>query len=521
MGRKASTSGIEGHRDPARSHLQVAVIGAGMGGLAAARYLLQHGFTPTILEKAHEVGGTWRDNRYPGLYVDIPVGLYQMPFAPKWDWSHAYAPGPEIQGYLVQIANDLRLREHVTFGVEVTSAEWVEGRWVLTTDRGSTCTADAVIAATGFLHRKRLPRIAGMESFAGRSFHSSEWPADLDVTGKRVAVIGSGSSGIQLVCALSEMDCQVVQYVRTPQWIEVVENPRTGPLGRFVGRLSPRLGRRLTDRLMRRVRQDLRLLDPRWKLVPGPGRDAAQQALREDLDTIRDPELRAALTPDFPPGCKRIPKSPWYYEAVQRANVRVIRSGVDEIGPAGVVGPGATVEPYDVIVYATGFDTHAYVRPMKVVGLDGVSLDDMWGADDVFSYRGVAVPNLPNFFILNGPFSPVNNVTIPRTLEDEMGWICRVLAAAAAESCALVPSAAATEEFVDWLAGAIPQTVWAEGCDNWYRGGSGIPVIWPWYDQEQTDMFRDVRLDRLDRVPCRLGTVGNVGTVVAEHGEPK
>jgi cation diffusion facilitator CzcD-associated flavoprotein CzcO len=480
------------------------VIGAGMGGLAAAQKLVEFGFTPTILEKSYEVGGTWRDNRYPGLYVDIPNGLYQMLFAPKYDWSHAYAPGPEIQGYLVDIADDFDLRRHITFGTEVSSAEWNDGRWMLTTTTGLTHMADAVIAATGFLHRRRLPHIEGMETFAGRWFHSSQWPHDLDVTGQRIAVVGSGSSGIQLVCALSEMDCQVVQYVRTPQWIETVENPRAGPLTRFLGRLNPRLGRRLTARLMGRIRQDPRLLDPRWKLEPGGQRRGAQQALREDLDVITDPELRAALTPDFPPGCKRIPKSPWYYQAVQRPNVRVIRAGVDRICAAGIVGPAGSVEPFDAIVYATGFDTHAYVRPMKVVGLDGVSLDDMWGRDDVYSYRGVAVPNLPNFFILNGPFSPVNNVTIPRTLDDEMGWICALLSAVVDESRALVPSPQVTDEFVDWIAAAVPRTVWAEGCQNWYQGSGKIPVIWPWYDREQTEMFRDVRLDRLDRVPCRL-----------------
>jgi cation diffusion facilitator CzcD-associated flavoprotein CzcO len=343
-----------------------------------------------------------------------------------------------------------------------------------------------------------------MESFAGRWFHSSQWPSDLDVSGQRVAVVGSGSSGIQLTCALSEMGCQVVQYVRTPQWIETVENPRAPLLTRVAGRLIPRLGQRWTARLMERIRQDPRLVDPRWKLEPGPRRDAAQQALREDLDAIADPRLRAALTPDFPPGCKRIPKSPWYYQAVQRPNVKIIRAGVERICPDGIVGPGGTVEPYDVIVYATGFDTHAYVRPMRVVGIDGVSLDDMWGRDDVYSYRGVAVPNLPNFFILNGPFSPVNNVTIPRTLDDEMNWICTLLGASVTESRALVPSAELTNEFVDWIAAAVPRTVWAEGCQNWYQGSGRIPVIWPWYDQEQTDMFRDLGLDRLDRVPCRL-----------------
>src|SRR5262249_10345311 len=162
-------------------------------------------------------------------------------------------------------------------------------------------------------------------------------------------------------------------------------------------RLSPRLGRGLTARLMAGIRQDPRLVDPRWKLEPGARRDAPPQALREDLDVIADPPLRAPPTPGFPPGCQRIPHAPPHYHAVQRPNVKVIRAGVDRVCPEGIIGPDGAIEPYDVIVYATGFDTHAYVRPMKVVGLDGVTLDDMWGRDDVYSYRGVTVPNLPNF----------------------------------------------------------------------------------------------------------------------------
>jgi cation diffusion facilitator CzcD-associated flavoprotein CzcO len=452
----------------------------------------------------------WRDNRYPGLYVDIPVSLYQMLFAPKWDWTRAFAPGSEIQEYLVSIADDLDLRKRIVFGQEVITADWLDGRWVLKTHTGATYTADAIVAATGFLHRKRLPQVEGMESFTGRQFHSSEWPDDLDVSGKRVAIVGSGSSGIQMVCALSEMGCSVTQFVRSPQWIETIKNPESGWLQRALGRLIPGVGRRLTQRLVEHIEQDPRLRDPSWKLEPGPKREAAQQALREDLDAVRDPELRAALTPDFPPGCKRVPKSPSYYQAVQRPNVRIVGGGVDKVVPEGIEAPDGSLYPFDVIVWATGFDTHAYVRPMHVGGVGGVTLDEMWGDNEVFSYRGVAIQNLPNFFVLCGPFSPVNNVTVPRTLEDEMGWICEVLAAAADKSCAFAPSEAATEEFVSWVAEAIPRTVWADGCVNWYLSGRGLPIIWPWYDREQTEMFRDVRLDRLDAVGSRLAKAPEV-----------
>ena len=491
-----------------RWDLEIVVIGAGMGGLAAAQKLLERGYTPRIIEKADEVGGTWRDNKYPGLYVDIPVGLYQMLFRPRYDWSHAYAPGPEIQEYLKGCYDELDLRKYIEFGVEIVAADWLDGRWSLKTAAGEVITADAVVAATGFLHRVRMPEIDGMDSFEGVQFHSSDWPEDLDVSGKRVAIVGCGSSGIQMVCALSEpeMGCEVTQHVRTPQWIETVKNPKASALARLVGRLAPSIGQRLQARLMERIDQDPRLRDPSWKLVPGPKREQAQQAFWDFISVIEDPELRAALTPDHPPGCKRIPKSPWYYEAVQRPNVRIVRSGVTQVGPSGIIGPDGEVDEYDVIVWATGFDTHAYVRPMQVTGSGGLSLDEMWGEHAVYSYRGVAVPNLPNFFILNGPFSPVNNVTIPLTVNDEMDYVCAVLDAGRAERCAMAPTEQATTEFVDWVSAEIPQTVWSEGCENWYQNDQGLPVIWPWYDKEQTEMLNDVRLDHLERVPSRLST---------------
>ncbi len=494
-----------------RGDLEIVVIGAGMSGLAAAQKLRERGFTPKILEKAHEVGGTWRDNKYPGLYVDLPVSVYQMLFAPRYDWSRACAPGPEIQAYLKRCYDELDLRKHITFGVDISAAEWVDGRWVLTTTTGETHTADAVVAATGYLHRKKKPRIDGMETFEGRQFHSAEWPDDLDMQGKRIAVVGSGASGIQILCALGEMGVQVTQYVRTPQWIETLKNPEASRLRRLVGRLFPKIGQRLQAKLVEGNEQDPRLRDPAWKLKQGPKRETAQQALREMLEVIRDPDLREALRPDFNPGCKRIPKSPTYYQTVQLPNVRIIRSGVDKVAPKGIVAPDGSVDEYDVIVWATGFDAHAYVRPMQVKGLDGATLDEMWGDNDVFSYRGVAVPNLPNFFLLLGPFSPANNVPIPLTVNDEMDWICEVLAETVDKLCAFAPSQAATEEFVSWVGEAIPQTVWADGCVNYYQDGKGLPVLWPWSYEEHTEMFSDVRLDRLDPVPCRLGVSASDG----------
>jgi cation diffusion facilitator CzcD-associated flavoprotein CzcO len=478
---------------------EVAIIGAGMSGLYMAKRLTERGISFAVYEKAAEVGGTWRENDYPGLYCDIPVSQYELSFAPKFDWSHAYAPGPEIQKYLIKVSEDFDLRRHITFGIEFTEVAWTGTEWELHASDGRVVRADAVVSATGFLHRPTLPSLPGIETFTGPNFHSSAWPKDLDVTGKRVGVVGSGSSGIQIVSALAYQDCEVVQFVRTPQWIETVDNPSITPELIEQGRQNPSKDNKVLATMESGINQDIRLQDPHWKLEPGPMREAAMQALREDIEVIKDPELRALLTPDFPPGCKRVPKSPWYYQAVQEPSVTV-RGGVDQIVPTGVITADGVQHDLDVIVFATGFNAHAYMRPMQVVGLNGVRLDDVW-EDGPFAYRGVSVPAFPNFFMLHGPFSPVNNVPVPKTLEDETGYLCRLLEVVADKGVAVSPTEDATERFRERLDAAIPQTVWASGCDNWYKGHGRTPLIWPWYDKEHENMFADLSLDDLEMVP--------------------
>lgn len=482
--------------------LEVAVIGAGMSGLYIAHRLGERGVPFTILEKADEVGGTWRENVYPGLFVDVPTSKYQLAFAPKYDWSRPFAPGPEIRDYLRGVADDHDLRRHICFRTTVTEARWDDDGWRLATSEGRVIRAAVVIFATGFLHHPRLPSLPGMTEFAGASFHSSRWPRGLGVAGKRVGIVGSGSSGIQLVTELAYRDCQVTQFVRTPQWIETIDNPESSPEHRELAGRDPEAGRRLLAELEEGINQDPRLRDPYWKLLPGRLRDDAMQALREDLRAIRDPGLRAALTPDFPPGCKRIPKSPGYYQAVQEPNVRIARGGVERVDRRGVIDSNGEHHDLDVLVYATGFQAHAYMRPVRVLGEDGLPLDSVW-ADGPFSYRGVAVPGFPNMFLLHGPFSPVNNVPVPTTLDHEAGWICRVIDLIRADRVAVSPTTEATDRFRRVVTEAIPQTVWADGCDNWYKGRSGTAVIWPWYEREHEAMLDDLAIGDLASTPLR------------------
>lgn len=488
---------------------RVAIIGSGMSGLFMAKRCLDRGLPFTIYEKAGEVGGTWRDNKYPGLFVDIPSADYQLSFFPKYDWKRSFASGPELGRYLIDVAEGIGAREHVRFNTEIVSSRWLGDVWELTSAAGETFEAEVLVAATGFLHRPRIPAIPGLTDFTGPSFHSSAWPEGLDVTGKRVGIIGNGSSGIQILSALAFMDCEVTQFIRTPQWIEICDNPHMPDDERELARSDPERGKQIQVTMRERIGQDVRLTNPNWKLAPGPLRDGAGAALREDLEGIRDPELRAALTPTYDPGCKRIPKSVHYYEAVQRENVTIVRGAVASVTPTAVVMNSGRSYDVDILILATGFDAHAYVRPMSIEGVDGVLLDEAW-KEGPYSYRGISVPGFPNFYLLHGPFSPVNNVNVPWTLQQETDYICTLLDQVRAQRVAHAPTVAATERFRRMVENALPGTVWAGECDNWYKAG-GTPILWPWLEKEHREMFEHVTLSdlvitRLERAEVREGT---------------
>ena len=484
--------------------LHVAVIGAGIAGMQFTRDLARRGISHTVYERGSEVGGTWRENTYPGLFIDVPVSLYQLSFAKKYDWSHAFPRGSEIQDYLVKASYDHDLRTHIRFNTEVVETEWLGDRWQLTLSDGTTERADAVVSATGFLDKPSVPELPGIDTFEGPSFHSSNWPAGLDVAGKRIGIIGTGSSGIQLTSTLPYLGSEVTQFVRSPQWVEMITNPPAPRwlklLGRHVAPRIPTVGRFVSRRLLGAPRLDPRLWKTwGWRIQPGPDRVAAQNALREDVLYIRDEELRTRMTPDFEPGCKRIPKSDRYFEAIQEPNVQVVLGGIDHIAPHGLVTDDGNHHELDVIVYATGYDSHAYMRPMKVTGRSGKTIEQAW-ADGPYAYRCVSVPDFPNFWVINGPFAPVANISPMVCVVDQSDYVCRLLALSAERGVATAPTAAAAERFVAAIDEAMPNTIWAGDCDSWYRSGDRV-ILWPWDEPTYHAMFSDLGLDDLDLIP--------------------
>ena len=297
----------------AARQFKVVVVGAGIAGLFMAEKLKRAGIDFTVFEKAEEVGGTWRDNTYPGLYVDVLSRQYEFPFQPNYDWSRKYAPGTEIQAYIKKVASDRGLRKFVRFNEEIVAARFTDDRWRLTTAKGEAVVADVFVAATGFLHRPLYPDIPGRDSFAGPAFHSARWDASIPYAGKRWGIVGGGASGIQITEALAWERCEVTQFIRRPQWVHIRENPPSTWLERVLLRL-PMMYRRRQRQLW-----ELIIAGDQWRLQPGQQRRAMEHEYKGYLAAIRDPELRRKLTPDYHLGCTRIPKSDRnYYEAVQQ-----------------------------------------------------------------------------------------------------------------------------------------------------------------------------------------------------------
>ena len=469
--------------------LRIAIIGAGASGLMALIKLRQDGFeNVTVFEKADDLGGTWRDNRYPGLTCDVPSLAYRYSFAPTADWSQTCAAGSEIQRYLKTVAADHDAEARIRFGEEITSARFADSVWSIDSSKERGMRFDAVVTAVGVLHHPVLPKIVGMETFDGQSFHSSRWPDGLDLSGKRVAVIGTGSTAVQLVSALVDVADHVEMFQRTAQWILPLKNPA------------------FTDEERQRFRDDPGALAAEYDRLndEATGKFAAavvgenasayrtmQRLCREYLDTVNEPELRARLTPDYPVGCKRLVMSDRFYEAIQRDNADLVTKPIDRVEAAGIRTRDGRMHDVDVIVYATGFDTHRFFRPMHVIGKDDVVLDEAWDEENV-SYLGVTTPSLPNWFMIGGPHSPIGNFSWLLTAEAQFGYIRQLIEVlASGDAVSIAPTPEAARSFREAVRAQVPSTVWAQGCRSWYIDKNGNVASWPWtYAKFRQDMER-------------------------------
>lgn len=469
--------------------LRVAIVGAGMSGILTAIKLKERGVSNfTIYEKAERLGGTWRDNTYPGLSCDIPSHVYSYSFELNPDWSRWFSPGAEIQAYFEGVARKYDVESHIRYNSEIKRAAYEGGKWHLEIADGAKETADIVIAATGVLHRPVYPDIEGLGSFAGPSFHTARWDHSVDIKGKRVGIIGTGSTAIQIVPAIVDKVGHVSLFQRTPQWILPLPNPAYSDGEKAMYRSSPEILRQSYEHLAQR------LVDTFARAVIGDQEqlDKLESACRENLEQkVKDPALRAKLMPNYKAACKRLIMSDDFYPAIQKPNAELVTAPIERIEPAGVRTKDGRLHEFDVLVLATGFDGHAFMRPMQVVGSNGQTLDKVW-ANATEAYRSVAIPGFPNFFMLVGPNSPIGNFSVIMISELQLAYILQLVDMIREGRCRqIAPRSDATARFNQAIRQAMKNTVWVSGCRSWYLDKNGNPALWPWtFDRFVEEMRR-------------------------------
>ncbi|HUD93954.1 NAD(P)/FAD-dependent oxidoreductase [Sphingobium sp.] len=464
-----------------RNPLRFAVIGAGMAGLLAGVRLRQAGEQFTIFEKADRLGGTWRENRYPGLTCDVPAHAYTYSFEPYAEWRAYYAKGAEIQTYFQHTADRYGVTPHIRFGAEVVACEWMEdvGRWRLGLSTGEVVEAEVVIAASGVLHHPKMPDIDGMEDFAGTVLHSARWQDETPVDDVRVGVIGNGSTGVQIVTALQSRAARLVHFQRSPQWIM--------PVPYFEYSEDEREAFRRDPALIDAIRYNKDYWDSIFRFTHaitdthGPEIAAIEQICLDNLEnSVRDPALREKLRPDYRAACKRLIYSWSYYDAVQQPNVDVEREAIVRVEADGVRLADGRLQPLDTLILATGFHADRFIRPTTVTGRDGLSLDDAWTPRPT-AYYAVTIPGFPNFFMLNGPTGPVGNFSLIDIAERQWAYVDQLLdLLRRGEARTIEPRAEAHAAYEERRIEAARSTIFGSGCRSWYLDATGVPASWPW-----------------------------------------
>ncbi len=460
------------------SHVRILVVGAGFGGLGLAIKLRERGETDfLVLDKGPDVGGTWRDNTYPGAACDVPSQLYSFSFAPNPDWSRSFSPQPEIQAYIQGVAERAGVRDHFRFGVEATGARWVDGRWAVSTSAGDV-TADFLVSAAGGLSEPKMPDIDGIESFAGEIMHSARWDHSVDLTGKRVAVIGTGASAIQIIPEVAQVAERLDVYQRTAPWVMKRKDRAYHPVERLAFKHVP-----LVQKAYRTaIYWGRECFVPAFTVAPQLALPAKLDALDNIKRSIKDPEMRERLTPDYDMGCKRILISNTYYPALAQDNVELVTDGIAKVTGSSVVTDDGTEREIDVLIVATGFHTTDLPIAHGIIGRDGRSMAEQFKAESMSAYKGTTVHNFPNAFMIVGPNTGLGHSSMVFMIESQLTYILGALDAVEKHDlAALEVTQEAQEAWTDDLQRRMERTVWSSGgCASWYLDEHGKNVtLWP------------------------------------------
>ncbi|MFO7565736.1 MAG: NAD(P)/FAD-dependent oxidoreductase [Enhygromyxa sp.] len=459
-------------------HFHVVIVGAGFSGIGAAIKLLEAGERDfVVLEAADEVGGVWRDNIYPGCGCDVESPLYSFSFAPNPSWSRMFSPQPEILDYLRRVASDFGVRPFVRFNHQVGDASWDPNkrRWELETSQGRF-TADVLIAGMGALHEPIVPELPGAESFAGRAYHSARWDRDDPIDGRRIAVIGTGASAIQIVPKLQRRVAKLVLFQRTPAWVIPRRDRTFSPLEQRLFRTLPITQTLLRARIYARHEAVIVGFRNPWLMHL-----VERAVLRYLARQVRDPALREQLTPSFTLGCKRVLLSDDYYPALTQPNVELVTAGIRELTAAGIVDDSGELHELDTIVYATGFRVTDPPFAEHIRGRGGRTLAEVW-AGSPEAFLGTTVAGFPNLFLMTGPNTGLGHNSMILMIESQLRLIMAALEQLRGGGVSLEPRAAAQAAWIEEVRRGNEGTVWtAGGCSSWYLDEHGRnSTLWPW-----------------------------------------
>lgn len=455
------------------------VVGAGFGGLGLALQLQRAGQDSfLILERASEVGGTWRDNIYPGCACDIPAMLYSFSFSTHVEWTRLFPGQPELLDYLKDVANLSGLRAKIRFNSELEEARFDEkrGTWTLLLTDGARLVCRSLVLAMGPLSKPNIPQIPGAERFAGPAFHSSRWDYSIDLRGKRVAVVGTGASAIQFVPHIAPEATAVTIFQRTPPWI-IPRNDK--PVERWRNALRSRF--RPYAWFVRKLIYWMLEIRAIGFVVNPKILERREADIRRFLEhSVPDPDLRAKLTPEYRAGCKRILISDDYYAAIQRPNVELIASPLAEIREHSVVAADGTERPADAIVYATGFKATEGLAPVRIYGRNGTEIGDVW-RDGMSAYLGTSVAGFPNMFFIIGPNTGLGHNSMIFMMEAQYRYILGALDYLHASGAHSIDVQSAVQSSYNaTLQRRLQGTVWASGCSSWYLDARGKNTsLWP------------------------------------------
>ncbi|WP_293368433.1 NAD(P)/FAD-dependent oxidoreductase [Nevskia sp.] len=492
--------------------VSVAIIGTGFGGLAQAVYLQKAGITSfAIYEKGDEVGGTWRENTYPGAACDVPSHLYSYEFEPHYPWAYRYGKQAEILGYLKHVAGKYGLRRHIRFGKQLTEAHFDEARgvWKLNFADGSKAEANVLVSSVGQLHQPQIPKIKGAETFAGTAFHSARWRHDLDFTGKRVAVIGTGPSSVQFVPAIQPTVGHMDVYQRSPGWTVPKVDRKFNKFERWLLDTVPALHTLDRKRIFwwfeflgSALQRQSRFNKPATAIF----RNAAKFLMNWQ---VKDPAMRARLTPDYAIGCKRVLLSNEWLPALTASNVDLVTDGIREITPDGIIANDGTLRAVDTIIYGTGFEATGFLAPMTITGRAGQTLNQRW-QDGAEAYMGMTVSGFPNLYILYGPNTNLGAGSIIYMLEAQAKYVTQAVQALQAKSL----------RWLDVKAGVISaynlmlrrrskeDSVYETGCHSWYITADGKNTVsWVGYMNEYAKQVARLKLDDFETAPIAVSSV--------------